>query len=169
MSRESITLHWPLLLLDDMGVVSCREVVHGDDPDITALAVRGGAIWLGTRSGYLLILDSSLMEEGKAPLLGLQQCGTGKVKCIVPVVNANAKVQVKHTPYFTLACCQLGQLSQFPPFLPLSLPPSQVLCSLEFPDEVSCHLLTWEYFHSPGHRSSNCNSPSHTLPVHKPL
>lgn len=136
--RSSVLCLWDQKTGQYKGSYDVTEVVHGADPDITALAVRGGAIWLGTRSGYLLVLDSSLMEEGRAPLLGLQQCGTGKVKCIVPIVNATAKVQV--------------------------------LCSLEFPDEVSCHLLTWEYFHTSGHRSSNCTStlPSHTPPVHKP-
>lgn len=72
-------------------------MVRGTDVDITALAVQGGAIWLGTRNGYLFILDSYLMEQGKAPLLGLQQCGPGKVKCIVPLkplANATSKLQV---------------------------------------------------------------------------
>lgn len=69
-------------------------MVHGSDSDITALAIKGGAIWLGTRSGYLLILDTFLMTEGKDPLLGLQQCGRGKVKCIVPITNATSKFQV---------------------------------------------------------------------------
>ncbi len=62
-----------------------REVICGSDTDITALAVRGRAIWLGTRNGYLLILDSYLMQDGKDPLLGLQLCGLGRVKGIVPI------------------------------------------------------------------------------------
>lgn len=75
----------------------CSDVVRGGDADITSMAVCGGAIWLGTRNGYLLILDGYLMVEGKDPLLGLQRCGTGKVKCIVPLVppkNATSKLQV---------------------------------------------------------------------------
>lgn len=75
------------------------KAVSGSDCDITALAVKGGAIWLGTRNGYLLILDTYLMTEGRDPLLGLQQCGSGKVKCIVPVTplsNTTSKFQVRH-------------------------------------------------------------------------
>ena len=79
-------------------VCYCRGVVHGGDADITSMAVSGGAIWLGTRNGYLIILDGYLMVEGKDPLLGLQRCGAGKVKCIVPLVpltNAISKLQVR--------------------------------------------------------------------------
>ena len=74
-----------------------RSVIHTGDADITSLAVSGGAIWLGTRNGYLVVLDSYLMLEGKDPLLGLQHCGSGKVKCVVPLVplqNAISKLQV---------------------------------------------------------------------------
>ena len=63
------------------------------------MAVNGGSIWLGTRNGYLVVLDSYLMVEGKDPLLGLQSCGVGKVKCIVPLVplpKAVSKLQVSH-------------------------------------------------------------------------
>lgn len=73
-------------------------MVHSTDPDITSLAVKNRALWLGTRNGYLLILDSYLMEEGKDPLLGLQHCGCGKVKCIVPLnplPSATSKLQVR--------------------------------------------------------------------------
>lgn len=73
-------------------------MVRDSDADITALAVKGGALWLGTRNGYLLILDSFMMEDRKDPLLGLQQCGQGKVKCIVPLTplpNATSKLQVR--------------------------------------------------------------------------
>ena len=56
-----------------------------DRCDITALAVQGGVVWLGTRNGYLLLLDAAVMEEGGDPLLGLQYCGEGKVRCIIPL------------------------------------------------------------------------------------
>ena len=62
-------------------------MLHSSDSDITALAVQGGATWLGTRDGYLFILDSHSMDEGKDPLLGIQKCGKGKVKCIVPLMT----------------------------------------------------------------------------------
>lgn len=68
------------------------------DADITSLAVKGGALWLGTRNGYVLIFDGFLMEERKDPLLGLQQCGQGKVKSIVPLTllaTATSKLQVR--------------------------------------------------------------------------
>lgn len=72
-------------------------MVRGTDSDITALAVKGGAIWLGTRNGYLLILDTYVMTEGKDPLLGMQQCGSGKVKCIVPITPlTTSRFQVRH-------------------------------------------------------------------------
>lgn len=32
--------------------------------------------------------------------------------------------------------------------------PSQVMCSLEFSDEISCQLLTWEYFYTGGHKGA---------------
>lgn len=88
-------------------VVVCSEVVHSSDPDITSLAVKNRALWLGTRNGYLLILDSYLMEEGKDPLLGLQHCGSGKVKCIVPLnplPSASSKLQVTTLQPFTAKC-----------------------------------------------------------------
>ena len=74
------------------------DVVGGSDSDITALAVKGGAIWLGTRNGYLLILDTYMMTNGGSdPLLGMQQCGSGKVKCIIPITplpNTTSRFQV---------------------------------------------------------------------------
>lgn len=73
------------------------EIINDSDSDITALAVKGGALWLGTRNGFLFILDSYLMEERKGPLLGMQYCGQGKIKCIVPLTplpNATSKLQV---------------------------------------------------------------------------
>ena len=103
--------------------VTCREVVHGADTDITAMTMRGGALWLGTRNGYLLILDSYLMEEKGDPLLGLQQCGQGKVKCIVPLTpqpNATSKLQVSWSFIRCLFTVLPGPPS--PPTLPPSPP-----------------------------------------------
>lgn len=72
-------------------------MIQDVDGDITALAVQGGAVWLGTRNGYIFILDSYLMQERQDPLLGLQHCDQGKVKCIVPLKPSSAassKLQV---------------------------------------------------------------------------
>ena len=57
------------------------------------MLVQGGALWLGTRDGYLLLLDIYCMLEGKEPLLGLQHCGQGKVKCIVAISNTGSKLE----------------------------------------------------------------------------
>ena len=61
------------------------NVLHDNQVDITALAIQGGAVWLGTRSGYIFVLDAAVMEAGEDPLLGLQYCGEGRVKCIIPL------------------------------------------------------------------------------------
>ena len=69
-----------------------------NDDVVTALAVQGGVVWLGTRNGFIFVLDSSAMDEGKDPLLGLQYCGEGKVKSVVPIVpkrRITAKLQVR--------------------------------------------------------------------------
>ena len=73
------------------------NIVSGED-DITSLAVQGGAVWLGTRNGYIFLLDGSAMEDRSEPLLGLQFCGNGRVKSIVPLVpkkGVTAKLQVQ--------------------------------------------------------------------------
>ena len=64
---------------------SYSNVLHGDQDDITALAIQGGAVWLGTRSGYVFVLDAAMMDAAGEPLMGLQYCGEGKVKSIVPL------------------------------------------------------------------------------------
>ena len=76
--------------------LSCSNILHNEDV-VTALAVQGGVVWLGTRCGFIFVLDGSAMEEGKDPLLGLQYCGEGKVKSVVPIVpkrRVTAKLQV---------------------------------------------------------------------------
>ena len=65
----------------------CRNVLEGEDHDITALVTHGAALWLGTRTGYILLLDPSALVDGHNPLLGLQYCGEGKLKHIRPLVS----------------------------------------------------------------------------------
>ena len=76
----------------------CSNVLRGEQDDITALALQGGAVWVGTRNGYILVLDSAALDEGRGePLLGLQYCGEGRVKSIVSLVpkkGVTAKLQV---------------------------------------------------------------------------
>eukprot|EP00731_Ephydatia_muelleri_P031118 Em0022g632a len=93
-----------------------RNVLAGEDHDITALMTHGAALWLGTRTGYILLLDPSALVDGQNPLLGLQYCGKGKVKFIRPLVSPNK-------PTSKL----------------------EVVCSVEYEDEVSGVLLAWEF------------------------
>ena len=80
-----------------------REVIQDStDSDITSMISHGGFLWLGTRDGYLIVLDSLSMVERKEPLLGLQQCGQGKVKCIVPLTSGRSKLQARYHTH--LAC-----------------------------------------------------------------
>lgn len=64
---------------------------------MTSLVVQGGAIWLGTRSGYIVLLDAAavaVQDEGRS-VKALQYCGEGKVKSIVSVpstVSSGLKV-----------------------------------------------------------------------------
>ena len=109
--------------------LSVSDVLRSTDADITALAVKGGALWLGTRNGYLLILDSYLMEDDKYPLLGLQQCGQGKVKCIVPLTplpTASSKLQVISTvPLFppnSLRPLNISVITPPPPWIISAVP-----------------------------------------------
>ena len=73
------------------------NVMGYEQDHITALAIQGGALWLGTRAGNIFILDQAKMAAGQEPLLGLQYCGDGKVKCIVPIMpwrGAVSRLQV---------------------------------------------------------------------------
>ena len=71
--------------MNEFLVFSCSTAYDQERCDVTALAVQGGVVWLGTRNGYVLLLDAAVMEEGGDPLLGLQYCGEGKVRCIIPL------------------------------------------------------------------------------------
>ena len=53
------------------------------------MSLQGRAVWVGTRSGYLILLDAAAVEEKKEVChLGLQHCGEGKVKNIIPIVSS---------------------------------------------------------------------------------
>lgn len=71
-----------------MSLSPCSNVLEGED-DITALALQSHAVWLGTRSGYVMLLDANVLTEGGDALLGLQFCGEGRVKSIVVVAPRN--------------------------------------------------------------------------------
>lgn len=65
------------------------DVIPGNTDDITALALQGKVVWLGTRGGYIILLDSAALTEGREVVhLGLQHCGEGRVKNIVPLVSS---------------------------------------------------------------------------------
>lgn len=67
------------------------NIIRASHEDISALLIQGGAIWLGTRNGHILLLDSSTIEKQNQNdcLRGLQHCGDGRVKSIVPVGTGN--------------------------------------------------------------------------------
>ena len=73
-------------------------MITENEDDITAMALHGRGVWLGTRSGYILLLDAGAVQERReACHLGLQHCGEGRVKNIVPLVNTkklSAKMEV---------------------------------------------------------------------------
>ena len=74
------------------------DVLGKSEDDITAMALQGRGVWLGTRNGYLFFLDAAaVQEEREVCHLGLQHCGEGRVKNIVPLVNkkqVSAKLEV---------------------------------------------------------------------------
>ena len=73
------------ILFNEILQLSYSTAYDQERCDITALAVQGGVVWLGTRNGYVLLLDAAVMEVGGDPLLGLQYCAEGKVRCIIPL------------------------------------------------------------------------------------
>lgn len=72
-----------------------RNILKGEFNEITALVVRGHAVWLGTRSGYLFLLDASAIEnqEQESAIKGFQYCGEGRVKGITPFPSS---LKVRH-------------------------------------------------------------------------
>lgn len=65
------------------------------------MALQGNGVWLGTRNGFIFLLDAAAVLEGREVAhLGLQHCGNGRVKNIVPLVSskqASAKLEVECT------------------------------------------------------------------------
>ena len=74
------------------------NVLQNSEDDITAMALQGRVVWLGTRNGYMFLLDTVAVHEGREMAhLGLQHCGEGRVKNIVPLVSTkrvSAKLEV---------------------------------------------------------------------------
>lgn len=84
--------------------------------EISVLRVHGRGLWVGTRAGFILILDRDKVEQGEPPLLGLQKCGEGRVSDICPL----------------FADKQLTSRMR-------------VMCSLEHGNETSGLVMVWEY------------------------
>lgn len=87
--------------------IHCSTAYDQERSDITALAVQAGVVWLGTRNGYILILDAAVLEDGGDPLLGLQFCGEGKVRCIIPLCpqkGLTANLEVTHELLMAVWC-----------------------------------------------------------------
>ena len=101
----------PFLCVYSSAVESPKEL-----DEISVLRVHGRALWVGTRAGFILILDREKVERGEAPLLGLQWCGEGRVSDI----------------------CPLFADSQY-------ISRMRVMCSLEHYSETSGLVMTWEY------------------------
>ena len=72
----------------------CRNVLKGDFNDISSLIVHGNAVWIGTRSGYILLIDapSLISHKQERSLFGMQHCGEGRVKSIVPLYPLNTTI-----------------------------------------------------------------------------
>ncbi len=60
--------------------------------EISALLIDSGAVWIGTKNGYILLLDASSIEEGEQEkaLRAIQYCGDGRVKSIASLNSGNS-------------------------------------------------------------------------------
>ena len=94
-----------------------RSVLLVNDDDITAMSLQGRAVWLGTRNGYLILLDAAAVEEKRETChLGLQHCGDGKIKNIVPIVSSkkiSANLEVHTHTHISVASLLLGFRTTF--------------------------------------------------------
>lgn len=74
------------------------DILGNTEDDITAMTLQGRGVWLGTRNGYLFLLDATAVQEERTIChLGLQHCGEGRIKNIVPLTNTkhiSSKMQV---------------------------------------------------------------------------
>ena len=82
------------------------------------IRVQGRVLWVGSRTGYILVLDIQKVGSGEPPLLGIQYCGEGRIKDICPLYSSHS---------FTARL--------------------RAVCSLEHYNEISGLLMTWEYHH----------------------
>ena len=146
------------------------DALSGNDDYITAMSLHGKGVWLGTRNGYLFLLDSAAVEEGRDSChLGLQHCGEGKIKNIVPLVSSrhiSAKLEVTHRHTHTHTHTHTHRHARTHTHMHARAhththtqtrthththararthTPLQVLCSLEYPDEVSGSVMMWSY------------------------
>lgn len=125
---------WRFLLLTCRAFCSFSLCVHSsavESPteldEISVLCVQGRALWVGTRAGFILILDREKVEKGDPPLLGLQKCGEGRISDICPLY-----ADMQHTARM------------------------HVMCSLEHCNETSGLVMIWEYHpHLDGVRLAN--------------
>ncbi|XP_003391989.2 PREDICTED: uncharacterized protein LOC100636182 [Amphimedon queenslandica] len=84
--RSAVLRLWDIKTGELKASFNVRNILKGEFNEITALVVRGHAVWLGTRSGYLFLLDASAIEnqEQETAIKGFQYCGDGRVKGITP-------------------------------------------------------------------------------------
>lgn len=100
--------------------------------EISVLRVHGRGLWVGTRTGFILLLDRDKVERGEPPLLGLQKCGEGRVSDICPLF-ADKQLTAR----------------------------LRVMCSLEHSNETTGLVMTWEYHrHLDGVRMESMKRPS---------
>ena len=120
-----------MFVLSVMCVCVCLHSSAVEPPieldEISVLRVHGRGLWVGTRGGFILILDRDKVETGEPPLLGLQKCGEGRVTDICPLLADKQ-----------LTACM------------------RVMCSLEHSNETSGLVMVWEYHpHLDGVRLAN--------------
>lgn len=63
-----------------------------DYNEVSALLVDGGVVWVGTRNGFLMLLDASAIERGEheGALRALQYCGDGRIKSLASLKNKDS-------------------------------------------------------------------------------
>ena len=66
-------------------IVFYRNILNGEYSEISALTVEGGTVWMGTRNGFIMLLDAAAIagQDQEEALKAMQYCGEGRVKSIV--------------------------------------------------------------------------------------
>lgn len=82
----------------------CRNILECSYNEISALLIDNGVAWVGTRNGFIILLDTSAIEEGKQEMAirAMQYCGDGRVKSITSLKTSESstlKVQCTLTLY----------------------------------------------------------------------